>query len=115
AAAAAPLQTQLGARSAELAGTSGFSSELLAHDSGALVDPAVHAALTTAIAQADEAVASAEPLVGEDIPAAGRKPGWFWELFGAAQRLDDLRGGVDDLADGLRTEAPLLDAATSAL
>ncbi|MDQ0725135.1 hypothetical protein [Microbacterium sp. W4I20] len=79
------------------------------------VDPAAEEALVSAVAEADGAAQAAEELIARDIPVAGDKPTWFWELFGETGRLDQERADALQYADDLTAEAADLFDASDAV
>ncbi len=99
------------------------SSRIVTGDSAGLVDDALEATLSAAITDADAVTTTADGLLDAELPVAGHKPTWFWELFGAGDRLDADRAAVDRLDAALQDEAPVIaeadatvsDAATSVL
>jgi hypothetical protein len=78
-------------------------------------DPAAEEALVSAVAEADGAAQAAEELIARDIPSAGDKPTWFWELFGETGRLDQERADALQYADDLTAEAADLFDASDAV
>lgn len=104
---AVELQTSL----EDLLSTSDTASLLVESDSGVLADGAAKEQLTSSIAEADEAAASADRLLDEDLPDAGAKPAVFWELFAASEGLADGSDQLADLDTELTAEAPALASA----
>ncbi|MFB8190890.1 hypothetical protein ACFC14_16355 [Microbacterium sp. NPDC055988] len=66
-------------------------------------------ALSTAVAEGEEAGAAAETLDAIAFPSPGEKPVWFWELFGESAELADDENSLEDLVRDL--EAASEDAA----
>ncbi|WP_435745555.1 hypothetical protein [Microbacterium sp. PMB16] len=62
-------------------------------------------ALTTAVADAEGAAQAADDLIATDLPTAGEKPTWFWELFGETSQLEQQRADALQLTDDLTAEA----------
>lgn len=94
-----------------LTATTSSADHLLAADTGLLMDGIPLDDLTTAVADAKEAAASAQELTAQDPPRPGEKPGWFWELFGAADRLDTQADDADALRADLDTQLPVVEQA----
>ncbi|MFJ6531061.1 hypothetical protein [Microbacterium sp. NPDC091662] len=59
----------------------------------------------SAVTDGITAASDAEGVVSTEIPGAGTKPGWFWELFGATSELEQRRQEVDALSDDLAETA----------
>ena len=105
-AAASSEQTQLRAESGDLRTLADSAGLILASENEAIVaPPETEAALAGAVAEAETAMTSADALIATRIPAAGEKPVWFWELFGATSRLDEQRDDAEELADELLAES----------
>ena len=60
-------------------------------------------ALSTAVAEGEEAGAVAEKLLATALPSPEEKPVWFWELFGASAALVEDESALDELAQELET------------
>jgi hypothetical protein len=58
-------------------------------------------ALSTAVAEGEEAGAAADALLDTAMPSTGAKPIWFWELFGSSAELAADERSLDDLAQDL--------------
>ncbi|MFT4259423.1 hypothetical protein [Microbacterium sp.] len=77
------------------------ASQIIGVDDGALADPATHAGLETAVADTEAVLLASADLIASDIPDAGTKPGWFWELFAESSRLGAQRAEIGELEDDL--------------
>ena len=100
-------QTQLEAGLAELTTTTDAASRIAAADDGALTDAESSAALTGALDEASATAAEASALIDKNLPLAGEKPVWAWELFGATAVLNADRTAVASqhaAIDSSRTE-----------
>lgn len=101
--------------------TRSSAEQLVAVDTGMLMDGIPLDRLTEAIAEADAATTTADELTAQDPPRLGEKPAWFWELFGSADLLDSQADAADALRSGLdgqlpvvdRTDATMVDAAST--
>ncbi|WP_164233880.1 hypothetical protein [Microbacterium hydrocarbonoxydans] len=102
-------------RDAVLGAGAGFAESLLAGDSGILADRSAAETLRGAIDDAAATSSSADDLLADDIPDAGAKPGWFWELFSEAARLSDARLDVERREDDLDAVAPEIAQAADEL
>lgn len=80
-----------------------------------LVDPASKDALSAAVSAATEVADGSDALLDTEIPDAGTKPAWFWELFAASDRLAVAREDAADLADGLEEQSPVIEEADGAV
>ncbi len=79
---------------------------ILASENEAIVaPPETEEALASAVTDAQDAAAEADELIAADVPAAGEKPTWFWELFGASSELEKDGDDARALADALLAEA----------
>lgn len=93
--------------------TADAAAEILENDDGSLVDATSKEALSAAVGDADTVVADAEDLLDAEIPDAGEKPGWFWELFAASDRLTTDREELAELDDDLSKTSPVIETAGS--
>ncbi|WEK60122.1 MAG: hypothetical protein P0Y60_12355 [Candidatus Microbacterium colombiense] len=98
-----------------LEGTTDSAALILDGDTGALVDPAAKEAVAEAASTATEALASADSLLAERVPAVGEKPIWFWELLGATGSLEQDRRDVDALEERLGEATGEISVATDSL
>ncbi|PVE92156.1 hypothetical protein [Microbacterium sp. TPD7012] len=99
-------KTQLRAEAADLQALADSAGLIVAGENEAIVAPAeTEAALAGAVAEAESAAAEADQLIATEVPVAGEKPVWFWELFGATTKLEEKRDEAADLADELLAEA----------
>lgn len=99
-------KTQLRAEAADLQALADSAGLIVAGENEAIVAPAeTEAALAGAVAEAESAAAEADQRIATEVPVAGDKPVWFWELFGATTKLEEKRDEAADLADELLAEA----------
>jgi len=89
------------------------ATEILESDDGSLVDATSKETLSAAVGGADTVVSDAQDLLDTEIPDAGEKPGWFWELLSASDRLTADREDLADLDDDLAKESPIIETADS--
>ncbi|MFS0854320.1 hypothetical protein [Microbacterium sp. 179-I 3D4 NHS] len=108
-------QRGLETETADLQATTAAADRLLANNTGLLMDGVPLDDLTAAVDEAKTATGAAEELVGETIPSAGEKPGWFWELFGAADGLDAESADADELRSDISGQSPTLADAEESL
>lgn len=113
--AATPLQSEVAEQHAALSTASGSAAQIVQNDSGRLLDAAAKDALAGAVAEAEEVAAAAAPLLEEEIPSAGEKPDWFWELFGTSEKLDAERGEVEELTEDLEAESTRIETASTSV
>ena len=99
-------KTQLRTENADLQTLVDSAGLILASENEAIVAaPENEEALASAVAEAADAVSEADELIATDVPAAGDKPTWFWELFGASAQLERDGDDARALADVLVAEA----------
>jgi len=99
----------------ELVATSDTATLLLDRDSGILADPVAKDVLVSSVAEAADAAASADQALEAELPVAGAKPTFFWELFGVADDLHLEIERLEDLDAELRDETPALVTAETAM
>ncbi|MFJ4225774.1 hypothetical protein [Microbacterium sp. NPDC089695] len=99
----------------QLAETTDVANQLTAGDAGTLTDPAAKETLTAAVAAAGETQSAAHGLLAADLPDAGAKPTFFWELFGATEQLHTHAQELDGLSDDADAESPSVADADSAI
>lgn len=106
-------KTLLRTESTDLQSVADSAELILASENEAIpVAAETEDALADAVAEAAEVAASAAELIDTDVPAAGEKPLWFWELFGATTQLDQYSDEAGQLADELTAEAADVFAAS---
>lgn len=98
-----------------LTATTTSADQLIAADTGVLMDGIPLDDLTTAIADAKDETATAQELTAQDPPRLGEKPGWFWELFGTADLLDSQADDADALLTDLDAQLPVVEQADAAM
>lgn len=108
-------RSTLGIGSEELAATTEAAERLVAGNTGILMDGVPLDDLDAAIANANEAAATADELIAVQTPRPTDKPGWFWELYGAADELDAHATDADALVDDLDAQGPIADDAGAAV
>lgn len=68
-----------------------------------LMDATLREDLANAIADAETVAADAAHLSEENVPAAGDKPAWAWELFGETTQLSSDRDDAEQLVEDLES------------
>lgn len=106
---------EVGLSTDELSAAADTGSLLIESDSGVLSDARAKEALTSSIARAEDATASAEEDLDRPLPSAEKKPSFFWELYGATEQLQKDLDELDDLDSAMATQAPRITAATEEL
>lgn len=96
-----------------LESTTAAATRVVDSGNGTLVDAATKDALATAVAAATAVSADADAVLDAELPDAGSKPGWFWELFAASDRLSADRESIAGIDDQLDEQSPAVDTATT--
>lgn len=98
------------------------AARILPADVHGLTDAATEVALQTAADASEGALEEAGEVVSAEIPDAGAKPLWFWELLGESTRLGDEQVALGHLdrriiaaLDAVADSAQAVDAAGAAL
>lgn len=100
---------------AQLAETTEVANQLVAADAGTLTDPTAKETLNAAVAAAGETQSTAHGLLAAELPDAGEKPAFFWELFGATEQLHAQTAHLEGLAEDADTESPAVGDADAAI
>lgn len=103
------------ASTTDLDAVTASATQILESDNGTLAPAASKDVLSAAVDEADEVVADTETVLDTEIPDRTEKPGWFWELFTASDRLSDDRADLADLDDDLADRSPLIETAGSSV
>lgn len=103
------------ASTTDLDAVTASATQILENDNGTLAPAASKDVLSAAVDEADEVVADTETVLDTEIPDRTAKPGWFWELFAASDRLSDDRDDLADLDDDLADRSPLIETAGSSV
>ncbi|MFK4852430.1 hypothetical protein ACI3KT_12400 [Microbacterium sp. ZW T6_19] len=103
------------ASTTDLDAVTASATQILESDNGTLAPAASKDVLSAAVDEADEVVADTETVLDTEIPDRTEKPGWFWELFAASDRLSDDRADLADLDDDLADRSPLIETAGSSV
>ncbi|WP_217184275.1 hypothetical protein [Streptomyces sp. AC495_CC817] len=82
------------------------SATQLAEGDTTLIDPATADSVASAVVAAQSVSDDTGDLLTTGIPRVGEKPGWFWELFAAADRLSSDRAETAQLQDDLDAQSP---------
>jgi hypothetical protein len=106
-------RSALDEENADLTITTSAAEKIIAGNTGALMESAPIDAFAAAVTEAKDASAAADELLTTDIPRVSAKPGWFWELFGAADALDRQTDDMDALVARLEEQSPELADAGS--
>ena len=106
-------RSALDEENADLTITTSAAEKIIAVNTGALMESAPIDAFAAAVTEAKDASAAADELLTTDIPRVSAKPGWFWELFGAADALDRQTDDMDALVARLEEQSPELADAGS--
>ncbi|GAB3598834.1 hypothetical protein [Microbacterium tumbae] len=88
---------------------------IAAADTGVLMPADSRAALDASIVEVDTATTDAEAAASADLPDAGEKPSWTWELFGETSRLQDDTEDVEESADEVDAQRQAISDAGTAL
>lgn len=99
----------------ELEGTTDVAGRLVEADTGELVDPTSREALASAVADATDATASTQAILGRQLPDADPKPGVFWDLFAATTELEARTETLRELTDDVEAAAPAVSDARTTL
>lgn len=103
------------ASTTDLDAVTASATQILESDNGTLAPAASKDVLSAAVDEADEVLADTETVLDTEIPDRTEKPGWFWELFAASDRLSDDRADLADLDDDLADRSPLIETAGSSV
>lgn len=112
---AATLRSELSGELDVLRSTTESAAMIIESDSGLLLDAASKETLTAATAEGEATASDADELVGVTLPSTGKKPFWFWQLFGETQQLDGYRADAEEHAADLRAGTEELSAEASEL
>ncbi|WP_207480889.1 hypothetical protein [Microbacterium sp. SD291] len=102
--------TQVRGANDQLKAAADIADLILESDSGTLVDAATGDSLAVALTDAEAVASAADGAVAEEVPSAGEKPLWFWELFPASGRLDAERAQVIRLEQDLENASDSIAA-----
>ncbi|WP_295013682.1 hypothetical protein [uncultured Microbacterium sp.] len=80
-----------------------------------LLSDSSRAALSTARDQTEDAARTATRLVSRPLPELGRKPVWFWELYGVSSRLEKDLPVVKKTTQSVEASSAALRRATEAV
>jgi hypothetical protein len=111
----AAARSDLESADAELQSTVAAAQRIVDSNTGALMESAPLDVFTTAISDATAASGTADELASTSVPRIAEKPGWFWELFGTADALDEQNAEMADLRDDIAHHSPELDDAETAV
>ncbi|MEZ7756988.1 hypothetical protein O5Y58_15835 [Microbacterium paraoxydans] len=93
-------QTELRERTTDLVAATDAGHVVIDTGAPALAVPDdIWAALDSAVANGEDIGAEAEDVLSTALPAVATKPGWFWELFPATDRLTADQGILRDIDD----------------